>query len=74
MSCVAVCPAAGALDLKTGPRRHNTIVEPWALAAAIVIIFVGIVGYARTAGYWHSDLPDSLLFELIPKAAAFGHP
>jgi polyferredoxin len=74
MSCVAVCPAAGALDLKTGLRRHNTIVEPWAFAAAIVIIFVGIVGYARAAGYWHSDLPDSLLFELIPKAAAFGHP
>jgi polyferredoxin len=74
MSCVGVCPAAGALSLTTGPRHWNVIVEPWTLAAAIGIIFIGIVGYARVAGYWHTNLPEALLFDLIPRAAEFAHP
>ena len=73
MSCVAVCPAAGALDLKIGLRRHRAV-PPWALAAAIVVIFVGIFGFARAAGCWHTALPDSLYFDLVPRAAAFTHP
>lgn len=74
LSCVSSCPAVGALDLKTGLRRASVPVEPWALAAAIAVIFVGLVGYARLAGYWHTDLPDALLFDLIPRAAEFAHP
>lgn len=74
MSCVAVCPAVGALDLTTGLRRHNTVVQPWALAVAITIIFLGIVGYARWAGYWHTNIPDAMYFELIPRASVFAHP
>jgi polyferredoxin len=73
MSCVAVCPAVGALDLKTGLRRHAAV-PPWALAAAITVVFLGIVGYARAAGYWHTDLPDDRLFHLIPRAEQFSHP
>jgi polyferredoxin len=73
MSCVAVCPAVGALDLKTGLRRH-AVVPPWALAAAVTVVFLGIVGYARAAGYWHTALPEARLFDLIPKAAEFSHP
>ena len=74
MSCVAVCPAVGALDLKTGLRRHHTVVQPWALAAAIAIVFLGVVGYARWSGYWHTNIDDRLYFELIPRASAFAHP
>jgi hypothetical protein len=73
MSCVSVCPAVGALDLTTGVRRH-AVVPAWALASAIGIIFLGIVGYARLAGYWHTDLPDAVLFDLIPRAGEFAHP
>jgi polyferredoxin len=73
LSCVAVCPAAGALDLKIGLRRPRGV-APWALAAAIVVIFVGIVGAARAAGCWHTALPDSLYFDLVPRAAEFAHP
>jgi polyferredoxin len=74
MSCVAVCPAVGALDLKTGLARRYSVVEPWALAAAIAVIFLGIVAYARVAGYWHTNLPDALYFDLIPRAEQFAHP
>ena len=73
MSCVAVCPAAGALDLKIGLARRS-VLPPWALAAAILVLFLGIVGYARLAGHWHTSLPDSVYFELVPRASEFEHP
>jgi hypothetical protein len=71
---VAACPAADALNLESGLGRRRSVVQPGALAAAILILFLGIVGYARAAGHWHSDLPEALMFELIPRAAEFGHP
>jgi polyferredoxin len=74
MSCVAVCPAAGALDLKTGLGRRHFLVQPWALGVAIAMVFLGTVCYARAAGYWDTLLPDSLYFDLIPRAAEFAHP
>ena len=74
MSCVAVCPAEGALDLTFGVRTRRSAVPPWALAAAILIVFLGIVSYARVAGYWHTSLPDSLYFDLVPRASEFAHP
>jgi polyferredoxin len=73
MSCVAVCPADGALDVTFGLRRQ-TPVAPWALATAILIVFLGIVGYARAAGHWHTSLPDSVYFDLVPRASEFAHP
>jgi polyferredoxin len=73
LSCVAVCPAAGALELSFGLRRR-TPVPPWAVAAAILVVFFGVVGYARAAGYWHTSLPDSLYFDLVPRASEFAHP
>ena len=73
MSCVAVCPAAGALDLKAG-LRHPRAVPPWALAAAIVLLFVGVVGFARASAYWHTSLPDSVYLDLVPRAGQLSHP
>jgi polyferredoxin len=74
MSCVAVCPAAGALDLTIGLSRKRAAVPPWALAVAIVLVFCGVVLYARVNGYWHTALPDDMYFDLIPRASEFAHP
>lgn len=74
MSCVAVCPATGALDLRAGLRRHNTIITPRRLAAGVIILFLAIVGYARATGHWHTHLPDETFFELIPRAGELQHP
>ena len=74
MSCVAACPAVGALDLKTGLARRRALVQPWALATAILIVFFGIVGYARVAGFWHTSLPDAVYSALVPRASEFAHP
>jgi len=71
LDCVAVCPAAGALQMSL-PRRRA--LPAWAMAAAIAVLFLGIAGCARWAGYWHTDLPSQLYYDLIPRAAEFAHP
>ncbi len=73
LECVAVCPAEGALELASLlPRRRR--VPAWAVAAGIAVIFLGVVLAARLTGHWHTQIPDSLYFELIPRANEFTHP
>jgi len=71
LQCVAECPAAGALIL-AGPRRRR--VPAWAVAAGVALLFVGICGFAQWGGYWRTDLPSRMYFELIPHANEFMHP
>jgi polyferredoxin len=71
LECVAVCPAAGALFLST-PRAKR--VPAWVVAAGIAALFLGVCGYARLTGHWHTKLPSSTYFELIPHANEFTHP
>ena len=74
MMCVSVCPSVGALDLTIGVARRRSVVSPLALAAGVVILFGGIVGFAMWNGYWHTSLADDLYFDLIPRAASLVHP
>ena len=71
LECVAVCPAAGALDMVIVPKRR---VPAWMMAAGIAVVFLGIVGYAQWSGYWHTDLPSRVYFDLVPRAQEFAHP
>jgi polyferredoxin len=71
LQCVAVCPAEGALQIALPKKRR---VPAWAIATAMGVLFLGIVGYAQHAGYWRTDLPSRLLFELVPRAREFTHP
>ena len=70
LECVSVCPAAGALEM-SGPRRRR--VTPWAVAATIAVLFLGITGYARWTCHWQTDLPSPVYFNLIPHASDFTH-
>ena len=77
LECVAACPSEEALQLALPrwiPSPHEGRVSPWAMGAAIVILFCGIVGYARSAGYWHGDVPDYVYRQLVPQADQVGHP
>jgi polyferredoxin len=74
MTCVAVCPAAGALDLTCGTHARHARLSPWSVAAVVAVIFLSVVGYARWRGYWETDLPDAVYFELVPNASSFAHP
>jgi polyferredoxin len=71
LQCVAACPAAGALWL-SAPRRRR--VPAWVVAAGVCALFLGVCGYAQWRGYWETNLPTSVYFELIPHASEFTHP
>jgi polyferredoxin len=71
LECVSVCPAADTLFLSL-PRRRR--VPAWAIAAVTAALFLGLTGYARWTGYWRTDLPSQVYFELIPHANEFTHP
>jgi polyferredoxin len=71
LECVAACPVADALQM-SAPRQRR--VPAWVLAAGTALLFLGITGYARFAGHWHTDLPARVYFELVPRANEFRHP
>jgi ferredoxin len=71
MECVAVCPAEGALHLAL-PRQRK--LSPIAVAAAIAILFFGLVGYAKLTGHWDTKIPRSVYMQLVPNANEAFHP
>jgi len=77
LECVAVCPAQGALQISLPhiPRSASPRpLRPWAMAVGIAALFLGIVGFAKTAGYWKTELPRSVYLELVPNADEASHP
>jgi hypothetical protein len=54
-----------------GRRRR---VGPWTVAAAIGVVFFGVVGYGYASGRWQAQAPDAVYRELIPRAGEFSHP
>ena len=76
MECVAVCPAQGALQLAPLPvrRQGRQVMPAWAMAAGIALLFFGIVGFAKSSGYWTTNMPRSTYLELVPNADAASHP
>ena len=71
LECVAVCPAEGALEFSFARRRR---LSPWAVAACLVAIFLGTVGFARLAGHWRTEIPNSVYMRLVPNADLESHP
>ncbi len=71
LECVSICPARDALGFVV-PRRRA--LPGWAIAVGIVVLFFGLVGYARLTGHWHTPLSPDTYFRLVPHADAYGHP
>jgi hypothetical protein len=44
------------------------------MAVGIAVLFFGIVGFAKTAGYWNGDVPDYVYRQLVPHANEAEHP
>jgi hypothetical protein len=38
------------------------------------VLFFGLCGYAQWRGYWQTELPNQVYFELVPHANEFTHP
>jgi polyferredoxin len=79
LECVAACPADGALQISF----PQTIVErapktgrmpTWAFAAGVAALFLGIVGFAKTEGYWKSNIPQAVYRQTVPHANEASHP
>lgn len=72
LECVAVCPVEDTLEMKAiGVKRR---VPAWAMAAAIVVVFCGAMGWAMWAGHWQTHVPSEVYRELVPRANEFSHP
>ena len=81
MECVAVCPAQDALQFSLRPRLAETRQERWrdravdprAVAAVLAIVFLGLVGLARTTGHWQTNVPRATYMQMVPHANDYGH-
>ncbi len=88
LECVAVCPAKDTLSLalpskfdvtivgedgQGHPSLHAFKVPVWAMATAIAVLFFGVVGFAKSAGYWDSHVPRALYQQLVPHADEAEH-
>jgi polyferredoxin len=78
LECVAVCPAKDTLSLSL-PRIPGLVpqapgIPVWAMAVSIAALFFGIVGFAKTAGYWDSHVPTAIYHQLVPHADEARHP
>ena len=71
LQCVASCPVSEALIMSAGAGRA---IPAWAIATAIAVIFFGVYGFALATGHWHTNLPDRVYMELVPRAQEFSHP
>jgi polyferredoxin len=77
LECVAICPAENALQMSFPlPTRtpNEGKLPAWAMAAGIAVLFFGIVGYAKAAGYWNGEVADSVYRQLVPQANEVVHP
>ena len=87
LECVAVCPAKDALSLSLSlslsslnlPKIPALAPRPvklpaWAVAAGIAALFFGVVGFAKTAGYWDSHVPRAIYQQLVSTADEARHP
>lgn len=78
LECVAICPAKDTLSLSypaiPGLAPSPKKVPAWAMATGIAVLFFGIVGFAKTAGFWDSHVPPAVYQQLVPHADEARHP
>lgn len=71
LNCVASCPVENALYMSVAGRRKLPL---WVMAGAIAALFFGCVLVAQWSGHWHTDLPQKVYMDLVPRANEFVHP
>ncbi len=82
MSCIAVCPAEGALKFSVRPSgkplaalpRFRRPVTPLAMVGILAVLFFGVVLVARATGHWQTNLPREVYQQLVPNADQAAHP
>lgn len=71
LTCVSRCPAPGALDAAL-PRR--VVIAPWLYAAAVAVVFFGIILAAALTGHWRSGVSAAEYLRIAPALLGLAHP
>jgi ferredoxin len=71
LTCVSRCPAPGALDAALPGRR---IVAPELFAAAVALIFWGIIAAAGFTGHWKAGVSPEEYLRIVPRLENISHP
>ena len=82
MACVAACPAESTLQFSLVPRKaaipaerwRRRVLSPFAVAAVLACIFLGLVVVAKATGHWQTNLPRDVYMDLVSHAREAGHP
>lgn len=80
MTCIASCPAEGALEFSLPPARSAApsgprgVLPPLGMVALLAAIFFGTVLFARVTNHWQTNVPRAVYQELIPHANSATHP
>ncbi|MEJ2006743.1 MAG: 4Fe-4S binding protein, partial [Acidobacteriota bacterium] len=82
MACAAVCPAQGALgmslpkrlDSKRESKKKRNGLPGWAMAVGIALLFLGLVGFAKSTGHWNTPVSNAVYQRLVPHANLATHP
>ena len=70
------------LQLSLVPRKAATpaerwrrrVLSPFAVAAVLACIFLGLVVVAKATGHWQTNLPRDVYMDLVSHAREAGHP
>ena len=81
MECVAACSAQHALQFAAAPRKSATPAQRWkgrilgptATAAAITLLFLGTVAFAKATGHWQTHFPRQMYMQLVTHANQWTH-
>jgi len=71
LECVAACPVKDTLAMSASRQWRW---PAWALAAGIAAVFLGLVGFARLTGHWHTEIDPRVYFQFVPRAVELEHP
>ncbi len=70
MTCLSYCPEKGVLDFGIGNLR----VSPYLFIISVLIIFYGLIIYAKIIDRWQSSVTVYELLNLMPYLDLFVHP
>jgi polyferredoxin len=78
LECVAVCPTQDALAMSlpnlVSPKAKPVALPAWVIAAGIVVLFLGLTGFAKATGHWKSAISTAVYQRLVPNADQAAHP
>jgi polyferredoxin len=67
LTCVSRCRAEGALEIRVKAGKKETVVKPWVVPVALIVLFYLVIGIGVLTGNWHSKVPYEDYQSLIPE-------